>query len=233
MGKEAYECVEVNWYNTNMATQTPKIVYRFGNGVYINLTNRCPNLCTFCIKTKWKLDFHGNNLNLQGDEPPATAVIAALEKELSTAPFKEVVFCGYGEPTLRLDVLLLVAHTLRGWRAQAKYPPFSIRLNTNGLGNAVHHKDIVPQLRQAVDVVNVSVNAADEDTWRKLVCPAPEYENSFESVWDFLHNCVQAGFEKVVASCVDGVGADTQAVEKRACAEGAVFYKRSFLDENN
>ena len=216
-----------------MNVQTPKIVYRFGNGVYINLTNRCPNLCTFCIKTKWKFDFYGNNLNLQEGEPSAQDVILALERELQAAPFEEVVFCGYGEPTMRLDVLLLVAHTLRGWRAQAKYPPFVIRLNTNGLGNAINHKNIVPALRDAIDVVNVSVNAADAATWKKLVCPMPGYEHGFESVWEFLHLCVEAGFEKVVASCVDGVGADTAAVEKLARKAGATFYLRSFLDEQN
>ncbi|MBR4592034.1 MAG: hypothetical protein IKO35_02370, partial [Elusimicrobiaceae bacterium] len=97
------------------AQPTPAIVYRFQDGVYINLTNRCPNLCTFCIKTKWHMDFHGNNLHLE-EEPSAAQVVAALEKELPKEPFKEVVFCGYGEPTMRLDVLLLVAQTLSGWR---------------------------------------------------------------------------------------------------------------------
>lgn len=216
-----------------MSAPTPKIVYRFKDGVYINLTNRCPNLCTFCIKTKWHLDFHGNNLNLEGQEPSAQAVVAALERELAQGPFKEVVFCGYGEPTMRLEVLLFTAHILRGWRAQAKYPPFTIRLNTNGLGNLIHHRNIVPDLQAAVDEINVSVNAATEREWRKLVCPAPGYENGFFAVWDFLRDCVEAGFEKVVASCVDGVGADTAAVEKKALELGAAFYLRSFLDGND
>ena len=66
--------------------QPAKIVYRFGDGVYINLTNRCPNLCAFCIKTKWQMDFHGNNLNLQGNEPSPTQVVAALDEELKKAP---------------------------------------------------------------------------------------------------------------------------------------------------
>ena len=56
-------------------TNTPKTVYRFGDGVYINLTNHCPNLCAFCIKTKWKMDFHGNNLNLSGNEPSGGEVV--------------------------------------------------------------------------------------------------------------------------------------------------------------
>lgn len=216
-----------------MSANTAKIVYRFGNGVYINLTNCCPNLCTFCIKTKWKLDFHGNNLNLADGEPTAAEVVAALAEELPRAPFEEVVFCGYGEPTMRLEVLLFVAQTLKGWIAQSKYPPFRIRLNTNGLGNRINQKDIVPLLRPVVDVVNVSVNTAVEEEWRKIMRPAAGFEDGFESVWDFLRCCVAAGFEKVVASCVEGVVACPEDVKKKAAQMGAVFYLRSFLDANN
>ncbi len=213
-----------------MENTPAKIVYRFGEGVYLNITNRCPNLCAFCIKTKWKMDFHGNNLNLSGNEPTAAAVVAALDRELSKAPFKEVVFCGYGEPTMRLDVLLFVAQTLKGWMAQAKYPPFKIRLNTNGLGNLINHKNIVPSLVKVVDQVNVSLNAADAQTWQKLVRPEPEYQNGYEDVIEFIRSCVEAGFERVVASCVDKTGADPAAVKQIAEKAGAVFYLRSFLD---
>jgi len=216
-----------------MTNTAPKIVYRFKDGVYINLTNRCPNLCAFCIKTKWQMDFHGNNLNLAGNEPSAQDVLRALEQELTKAPFKEVVFCGYGEPTMRLDVLLYTAQTLKGWQAQAKFPPFKIRLNTNGLGNRINHRPIVGDLRRVVDIVNVSVNAENETTWRALVRPEPEYRDCYPDVLSFLQQCVEAGFEKVVLSCVDQVGADIPALEKLAKQYGATFYVRSFLDENN
>ena len=215
-----------------MTSTAPQIVYRFKDGVYINLTNRCPNLCTFCIKTKWQMDFHGNNLNLAGNEPSAQEVLRVLEEELPKAPFKEVVFCGYGEPTMRLDVLLYVAQTLKGWQAQAKFPPFKVRLNTNGLGNRINHKPIVGELRRVVDIVNVSVNAADESTWRALMRPEPEYRDAYPDVLLFLEQCVAAGFEKVVLSCVDQVGADIKALEVLAKKYGATFYVRSFLDEN-
>ena len=145
----------------------PKIVYRFGNGVYINLTNRCPNLCAFCIK---------------------------------------------------------------GWMAQAKFPPFKIRLNTNGLGNLINHKNIVPDLRRVVDVVNVSLNAENESVWRKIVRPVSGFENGYEAVREFTRLCAAAHFDRLVASCVDKTGADAEAVKKVAEADGAVFYLRSFLD---
>lgn len=216
-----------------MTNCAPKTVYRFGENVYLNITNRCPNLCVFCIKTKWKMDFHGNNLNLAGNEPSAQEVLLALEKELGKAPFKEVVFCGYGEPTMRLDVLLYVAQTLKGWQAQAKFPPFKIRLNTNGLGNRINHKSIVAELRRVVDIVNVSVNAQDETTWQQLVRPEPEYQDAYPDVLLFLKECVQAGFEKVILSCVENTGADLEALCALADTYGATFYARSFLDDNN
>ena len=216
-----------------MTLTAPKTVYRFGNNVYINLTNRCPNLCVFCIKTKWKMDFHGNNLNLAGNEPTALAVLHDLETELKTAPFNEVVFCGYGEPTMRLDVLLYVAQTLKGWQAQAKFPPFKIRLNTNGLGARINHKPIVNDLRRVVDIVNVSVNAESAEKWRQLVRPEPEYQNAYPDVLAFLQDCVDAQFENVILSWVQNTGADTQALARLAQEVGATFYERSFLDEDN
>ena len=175
------------------------------------------------------MDFHGNNLHLE-EEPSAAQVVAALEKELPKEPFKEVVFCGYGEPTMRLDVLLLVAQTLSGWRAQAKYPPFKIRLNTNGLGNLINKRDIVPLLRKNIDRVSVSLNAPDEKTWRELVRPMAGYENGYNSVVEFIRLCVAAKFERVVASCVDKTIAAPQAVCQIALEIGAEFYLRSFLD---
>ncbi len=215
-----------------MSTQVaPAIVYRFGNGVYINLTNRCPNLCAFCIKTKWKMNFHGHNLNLASEEPSAEQVLTALEKEFSKGPFNEVVFCGYGEPTMRLTQLLEVARTLKTWQAQGKYPPFPIRLNTNGLGNLINKQNIVPALAQVIDTVSISLNAQDENTWRQLVRPHEVYKDGYASVVEFIRLCAKAGFQKVVASCVDKTGADPKQVEQIARACGAQFYLRSFLDE--
>ena len=207
------------------------IVYRFKNGLYINLTNRCPNLCTFCIKTKWHMQFDGHNLDLGGQEPTAEEVLAALDKELQKAPVKEVVFCGYGECTMRLDALLAIGRGLKAAQATGKYPPFKIRLNTNGLGNLINGRNIVPELKTAVDIVCVSLNAETEDLWRKLVRPAPGYENGFQSVLDFIHACSCENFDRVTASCVENTGADAHAVQVLAAQYGAQFNEREYLDE--
>ena len=213
--------------------EQPKIVYRFKNALYINLTNRCPNLCAFCIKTKWHMRFNGYNLNLEEKEPSPQQVLDALEKEMHQNPVQEIVFCGYGEPTMRLNEMLFIAKTIKDWEAQSKFPPVKIRLNTNGLGNMINNQDIVPLLKGVIDEVYVSLNAQDEETWKKIVRPAPGYEDGFSAVKEFILFCSQAGFQKVVASCVEKTGADTQAVCSLAQSLGAEFYLRSFLDEEN
>lgn len=202
------------------------IVYRFKNGIYINLTNRCPNLCTFCIKTKWGMRFNGYDLDLQGQEPSAEEVCELLAQELERGSASEVVFCGYGEPTMRLDVVLSVGQFLKKHKL---YPAFKIRLNTNGLGNLIHRRNIVPDLKTAIDVVSVSLNAENESLWKELLRPAAEYENGYESVKEFIGLCARAGFERVCASCVENTGADPQAVKALALSLGAQFNDREYL----
>ena len=212
-----------------MSDSPAKIVYRFGNGVYLNITNRCPNLCAFCIKTKWNMDFRGNNLNLAGTEPSAQEVIAALKQELPRAPFDEVVFCGYGEATMRLDVLLEVGEFLKTARETGAYAPFAVRLNTNGLGNLINRRNIVPELRRVLDRVSVSLNAENAQLWRQIVRPFAPYADGYPAVVEFLKQCAAAGFDKVAASCVENTGADPQLVKQVAEACGAEFHLRSAL----
>lgn len=204
------------------------IVYRFKNGLYINLTNRCPNLCVFCIKTKWNMRFDGHNLNLQGQEPSAEQTLSLVEQELQKAPAAEVVFCGYGESTMRLDVLREVAQGIK-----ERWPKLKIRLNTNGMGNLINGRNIVPLLAKHIDEVYVSLNAQDAQTWRRIVCPKTGFEDGFDGVTEFITLCAGAGFKKVVASCVDRTGADPAKVKELAERCGAEFYLRSYLDAEN
>ena len=208
------------------------LVYRFKNGLYINLTNRCPNLCVFCIKTKWHMQFDGHNLDLAGQEPSAQEVLEDLDKQLQQGPVQEVVFCGYGECTMRLEVLLTIGRALKAAQAAGKYPPFKIRLNTNGLGNLIHHRNIAPDLKSAVDSVCVSLNAENENLWRQLMRPAPGFENGFNSVLGFIRACVQEHFDRVCVSCVENTGANAVALRQLAIQCGAQFQEREYLDGN-
>ena len=178
------------------------------------------------------MQFDGHNLDLRGKEPSAQEVLALLNEALQAGPaVEEVVFCGYGEPTMRLDILLEVGRSSKTAQAAGKYPPFSIRLNTNGLGNLINKRNIVPDLKTAVDKVFVSLNAQNETLWRKIMRPAAGYENGFLAVLDFIKTCASAGFKRVAASCVENTGADSEAVATLAQACGAQFHGREFLDE--
>ncbi len=210
---------------TNAKNHAPAIVYPFKNGLYINLTNRCPNACQFCLKNKFNMNFEGFNLNLNGAEPSAQEVLAAVEDLLPQHAAREAVFCGYGEPTMQLEVLLQAASAIK-----AKHPSLKIRLNTVGLGNLVHGRDITGQLAQVLDEVNVSLNSPDEAEWQKIVRPQPQYSaRGYAAVLDFIKNMAQKLPGGVVVSIVDKQGVNAARVKQLAQSLGAQIRVRTFI----
>ena len=181
------------------------ILYKLKNAIYINLTNACTNNCTFCVRNTHD-GVGGYHLLLQ-KEPSAQDVISLLEKEEDVA---EIVFCGLGEPTMRLDVLLEVA-------AYLKTRGSHIRINTNGQGSAYAQEDIAPKLKGLIDVVSISLNASDAQKYDAL-CHSAYGEEAYAHLLDFAKSCVTQGIETVL-SVVDIIGEDE--VEKcRTIAEG-------------
>lgn len=175
----------------------------YGHGTYINLTNRCTNRCTFCIRST-KEGVGGHELWIR-HEPDAKEV---LEQLWALPPADEVVFCGYGEPTIRLDVLKEVA---RAVKAKGK----RVRLDTNGQGNLIHNRNIVPELKGLVDTVSISLNAPDTESYNALC--RPQDDGAFEAVLNFVLSCVGV-IPRVVLTVLDVIG--EEAIEKcRALAE--------------
>ena len=202
------------------------IVYQFKNSLYINLTNRCPNACVFCAKSKGSKIFHGYNLDLGGKEPSAKEVLAEIDKQISSGfTPKEIVFCGYGEPTMALPVLLETAKQLK---AIYSYP---LRLNTLGLGSLVWGRDITKELAPYIDKINISLNATDNETWLKIVRPLPQYsENSFEAMQDFVRQAAK-NIKEVAVSIVSNQGIDGEKAKMLAEKLGAEFFIREYFDE--
>lgn len=151
-----------------------KIFYKIRNSLYINITNRCTNRCVFCGKQR---DFFvkGHYLKLP-KEPTYQEIIKELPEDITN--FDEVVFCGYGEPTLRLELIKELGKHLKLKGAK------KVRLNTDGLANLREKKDVVPQLKDVIDAVSISLNAADKDTYEKLC--QPTISGAFESLLDFI-----------------------------------------------
>ena len=201
------------------------LVYLLDGKIYINLTNKCTNDCIFCIRTL-KDDVCGANLWLKNDSVSAEDVINQI-KEMKTNE-TEIVFCGYGEPTLKLDVLKDVAKFIK-----ENYEGMKVRLNTNGHANFVHKRNIVPELIGLVDGISISLNASTEQLYTELTQPNLVCEKPLAEVEDFIKKSVGSGI-KTVASVVDGYknhDIDLAACEKITKDLGAEFRVREWLDE--
>lgn len=167
-----------------------------GVTLYINLTNRCPCACTFCLRqTKEMME---NNSLWLDKEPEVQEVL----NELSTYDlhqFKECVFCGFGEPTERLDDLLAIAKHLK-----EVYPHLPIRINTNGLTNLIYKTDITPRLYRFIDTVSISLNAPTAKEYLELTRSCFGM-NSFEEMLDFAFKC-KTYVPQVILTVVDIIG---------------------------
>ena len=131
------------------------ITYPVGRSLYVNMTNRCPCSCLFCIRNNGSGVYGSGSLWLER-EPSVQEIVDSIGSR-NLEEFDELVFCGYGEPTERLEDLLLVAGHVRKTHAQLK-----IRLNTNGLSDLINGKPTAAKLKGLVDTVSISLNTPDE-----------------------------------------------------------------------
>ena len=192
----------------------PILAYAIGDGLYINISRGCTLRCSFC--PKWSAPIvHDYDLTL--DHNPSAVEI--LQDMGDFSRYKEIVFCGYGEPTLRLETLLEVA------RAVKKRKNISIRINTDGLANRVYRTDITPRFQGLIDAVSVSLNAQDEETYNRHCLP--NLRGSYSSVVDFLR-AVQRYVPEVTATAIEGLeGVDIAACQTIAEQLGVQFRKRT------
>lgn len=215
-----------------MEKAQPSVIYRYKEGLYVNLTNRCPTACVFCIKNNWKMSYRGSNLDLGGAEPDTTTVMALIKKEWAAHPFKELVFCGYGEPTMRLGALIAVAGAVKSGSLAPVPADLRVRLNTNGLGGLVNGRDIVPELKGLIDAAHVSLNTADPAQWLAMMRPRHEYAaKGFESVLDFIRGAAGA-LPETAATAVRNDAVDLKRFEALAKELGAICRLRSRLEED-
>ncbi len=148
------------------------IAYKIRDNLYLNITNRCTNECSFCVR--FHTDYvKGHNLRLK-KEPSELELIEAIK---DPSQYKEIVFCGYGEPLLRLDVVKKVA----AWIKENKG---YVRINTNGHGNLIHNRNILPELKGLVDSLSISLNAHNEEIYNRICMPA--FKDAYKEVLDFI-----------------------------------------------
>ncbi|WP_029917773.1 TatD family hydrolase [Pelobacter seleniigenes] len=201
-------------FGIGVIDQSHKIAYKIRDSLYLNITNRCTNSCIFCTKFR---DFivKGHELKLD-HEPSAEEVIAAIG---DPKHYSEVVFCGYGEPLLRLELIKTIA-------AWLKKQGIKVRINTDGQANLVYGRNILPELAGLIDSVSVSLNAPDEATYQSL-CQSSYGSKSYAAVKDFLRQAAQV-IPEVTASAVSYPGVDMEACSRVAQELGVDFRAREY-----
>lgn len=200
--------------------------YLLEGSLYINLTNACTNNCVFCIRDL-NSSVKDKNLWLSKEKIDAQEVIEQIKK-LNPQNQREFVFCGYGEPVIKLDLIKEISKFLK-----ENYPQIKTRINTNGHGNLIHKRDIVPELTGLIDKVSISLNAENAELYAAISQPTYDKETAYNAVLDFIEKCVQNNIE-TTATIVSGYKDFKPDVEK--CRQitqnlGAKFRIREWLDE--
>ncbi|MFN3966486.1 MAG: TatD family nuclease-associated radical SAM protein [Endomicrobiia bacterium] len=197
----------------------PSIVYKYKNNLYINITNRCTMHCSYCIKYKWKWKFRGYNLKLNR-EPTYREIISAINRNLRGV--KEYVFCGYGEPTIRFELLKKVAGYL-------KRKNKIVRINTNGHGNLINKRNICPEMKGLIDKISISLNADTPEKY--FVLHRPKFgQKTFNSVLSFIKECKKY-IPEVIMTTINLPDIDIRKCQKIAEKLKVKFVVRPYLEE--
>ena len=182
------------------------ITYPVYNGIYVNMTNRCPCACTFCLRKQSDHVYGSDSLWLER-EPTVEEICESIDK-WDLSKYSEIVFCGYGEPTMRLDDLLKVAAYIKS------KSNISLRINTNGLGDLIAGEKVAHKLQGLIDTVSVSLNATNKEDYFKLVRPKFGID-SYDAMLSFTKECTKY-VPNVIMTVVDEV---TSKEEQEKCRE--------------
>ena len=194
------------------------ILYTYKNQVYANITNRCDCNCQFCIRSHQ--DSVGESENLWHKKEPTLEEIIAAMNDFDFNGYDELVYCGYGEPTCALENLMKSAAY-----AKEKYN-IKVRLNTNGLGNLYHGRNIISELAKVVDRVSISLNAPTAERYQEVT--RPQFDNAFPAMLEFASMAKDA-FEHTQLSIVDVLSEDDiKACQKIADDRGIYLRIRKF-----
>ncbi len=203
---------------TDVAIKPEEVIgYTIRNNRYLNVTNRCSLRCRFCPKFNGEWSVREYNMRLRY-EPTVEELIEAAG---NPADYDEIVFCGMGETTMRLDVLLEVARALREKGAR-------LRLNTSGVANIVHGRDVAPELARYIQSMSVSLNAQNEEVYNRHC--NPKLPGTYASMLEFIKSAKAAGAD-VTVTAVDGLpGVDIAACAGIAKELGVKFRRRVLED---
>lgn len=196
------------------------ITYPVKTGIYVNMTNRCPCACTFCLRHNGEGVYGSDSLWL--DREPTVQEVCDSIDTWDLSKYDEIVFCGYGEPTERLYDLLEVAKYIKS-KSDIK-----IRINTNGLADLIWNEKTAPKLKGLIDTVSISLNATNKEDYLKVVRPKFGLD-SYDAMLRFTKDCTDY-VPNVVMTVVDVVTSkEEQEICRRICQSvGAALRIRSY-----
>lgn len=205
---------------TNTITYHYLVEEGHDNCLYLNITNRCTNRCTFCIRNNKDGVGGGADLWLE-HEPSILEIQQAIQSE-NLDIFQEIVFCGYGEPMMRFDDVMALCRWIR-----SNYPRLKIRINTNGHASQIAGRDVTPEMKGLVDVISISLNTSTAREYEK-VCQSDYGEAGFDMMLDFAQKATKY-VPQVVLSVVDLLPKDEiEACRKIAQRIGCDFRIREY-----
>lgn len=193
------------------------IVYDVHDGLYINLTNRCPCACTFCLRQT--MDTVGQSGGLWLEHEPSLEEVKQAIDGVDLKHYTEIVFCGFGEPTERLDTLLQTAAYIK-----QICPDKKIRINTNGLGDLVNGEPIAPKMRGLIDVVSVSLNTPNAEEYLKLT-RSKFGTQSFDAMLAFAKSAGEQGIEVVMTTVDTTISHEEEAQCQAICDRIGARYR--------
>ncbi len=192
------------------------LLYKVHNNLYVNLTNKCPCACTFCLRqTRDHMDDSGV---LWLEHEPSFEEIVEEFKKFDMSQYKEIVFCGFGEPTEAFPVLIQVAKYIK---ENFKNPT---RINTNGLGNLVNGRDITPELEGLIDTISISLNTPNAEEYHKIV-RSKFGEQSFDAMLAFAKEAKKYVPNVVLSTVSTTITAEEEQQCQKICDDLGVTYR--------
>lgn len=174
------------------------ILYDYKESLYVNITNKCPCSCVFCIRKE--TDHVGNSDSLWLDHEPTVEEVKNEFKKFNLGNYDEIVFCGYGEPLVKINEVIEIAKYIRS------VSDLKIRINTNGLSDLIHNKKTAILLKDNIDSVSISLNAPNKIRYNEVTRPKFG-EKSFDALLNFAKDCKDY-IEEVNFSVVDEINND-------------------------
>ena len=202
------------------------VSYEYEGSLYVNLTNRCDCACVFCLRHNGsKGSIYADDLWLEHEPTREEALADLLRRDLAGYP--EIVFCGFGEPTYRIDDILWLVDEMK--QAVPNLPP--VRINTNGHANLIHGRDITPDLAGRIDVLSISLNGSTCEEYVKVTRPRDS-----DAAWDAMLDFTRKAARYVPQVKMTIVNKDKSPEEIEACramcAElGAILRVREYIPD--